>query len=60
MSAPAPTIEEAGQAALATVDDPESRRPITELGMVKDVTVGADGAVQVEIYLTTSACPKKT
>lgn len=28
--------------------------------MVKDVTVESDGAVHVEIYLTTSACPKKT
>ena len=30
-------------AALATVDDPEIHQPITELGMVKGVTVGADG-----------------
>ena len=28
--------------------------------MVKDVTVESDVAVHVEIYLTTSACPKKT
>ena len=28
--------------------------------MVKDVTIGADHSVHVEIYLTTSACPKKT
>ena len=40
--------------------DPELRRPITEVGMVKNVTVDADGGVHVEIYLTTSACPKKT
>jgi ATP-binding protein involved in chromosome partitioning len=56
MSAPAPTIEEAVQAALATVDDPEIRRPITELGMVKGFTV-ADGRVTVELLLTVSGCP---
>ena len=32
-------------AALAGVQDPEIRRPITELGMVKGVEVGPDGAV---------------
>lgn len=46
--------------ALAKVIDPELRRPITELGMVKSIDVGADGGVHVEIYLTTAACPKKT
>jgi ATP-binding protein involved in chromosome partitioning len=53
---PASTIEEAIQAALATVDDPEIRRPITELGMVKGFTVG-DGRVTVELLLTVSGCP---
>ncbi|BBX56223.1 Flagellum site-determining protein YlxH [Mycobacterium shottsii] len=48
------------RAALAKVVDPELRRPITELGMVKSVEVAPDGAVHVEIYLTTGACPKKT
>ena len=48
------------RASLAKVIDPELRRPITELGMVKSVEAGDDGAVHVEIYLTTSACPKKT
>jgi ATP-binding protein involved in chromosome partitioning len=48
------------RAALAKVIDPELRRPITELGMVKSVTVEPDHTVHVEIYLTTSACPKKT
>ncbi|MFI5493079.1 Mrp/NBP35 family ATP-binding protein [Actinoplanes sp. NPDC051859] len=56
MSAPAPTIEEAVQAALATVDDPEIRRPITELGMVKGFTV-AGGKVMVELLLTVAGCP---
>ena len=53
-------LEKAVRAALAKVIDPELRRPITELNMVKNVTVADGGAVHVEIYLTTSACPKKT
>src|SRR3954453_9024962 len=56
MSAPAPTLEEAIQAALATVDDPEIRRPITDLGMVKGFTV-ANGLVKVELLLTVAGCP---
>ena len=56
MSAPAPTVEDAIQAALATVDDPEIRRPITELGMVKGFTVAA-GKVSVELLLTVAGCP---
>jgi ATP-binding protein involved in chromosome partitioning len=55
-AAPAPTIEEAVQAALATVDDPEIRRPITELGMVKGFAVAA-GLVKVELLLTVAGCP---
>lgn len=50
------TIEDAIQAALATVDDPEIRRPITELGMVKGFTVGGS-LVRVELLLTVAGCP---
>src|SRR6201991_61463 len=46
--------------ALGKVIDPELRRPITELGMVKSIDIDSDGGVQVAIYLTTEACPKKT
>ena len=53
-------LEGAVRAALAKVIDPELRRPITELGMVKDVAIEPDHGVHIEIYLTTSACPKKT
>ena len=53
-------LESAIRAALAKVIDPELRRPITELNMVKSIAVADDGAAHVEIYLTTSACPKKT
>ncbi len=56
--APAPT-EDLVMAALATVDDPEIRRPITELDMVRSVVVGADGAVAVEVLLTVSGCPMR-
>jgi ATP-binding protein involved in chromosome partitioning len=52
-------LEKAVRAALAKVIDPELRRPITELNMVKSVTVDPEGATHVGIYLTTSACPKK-
>src|SRR5580704_704683 len=51
-----PTAEQV-TAALAGVNDPEIRRPITELGMVKSVDVGAGGKVRVEVYLTVSGCP---
>jgi ATP-binding protein involved in chromosome partitioning len=45
------------RAALATVDDPEIHRPITDLGMVKSVDVDPSGGVVVAIYLTVSGCP---
>jgi ATP-binding protein involved in chromosome partitioning len=51
-----PTIEQVTQA-LAGVSDPEIHRPITELGMVKNVEVGPDGAVRVDVYLTVAGCP---
>ncbi|MEU2609702.1 Mrp/NBP35 family ATP-binding protein [Streptomyces albus] len=54
--APAPT-EEAVRAALATVNDPEIHRPITDLGMVKSVGIAPDGTVDVGVYLTVSGCP---
>lgn len=47
------------RSALAGVIDPELRRPITELGMVKDITFDDAHNVEIGIYLTTSACPKK-
>ncbi|AMY54450.1 Mrp/NBP35 family ATP-binding protein [Rhodococcoides fascians] len=46
--------------ALTKVIDPEIRKPITDLGMVKSIDIAADGAVGVGIYLTTSGCPMKT
>jgi ATP-binding protein involved in chromosome partitioning len=46
-------------AALATVDDPEIRKPITELGMVESVSVDEAGHVALTILLTVAACPLK-
>ena len=45
--------------ALAGVNDPEIHRPITDLGMVKDITVSAEGAVTVAVYLTVTGCPMR-
>ncbi len=53
-----PTVD-AITAALASVNDPEINRPITELGMVKSVDVAPDGSVRVAVYLTVSGCPMK-
>ncbi|MDV6013890.1 Mrp/NBP35 family ATP-binding protein [Haloechinothrix sp. LS1_15] len=53
-----PTDEDV-RGALATVQDPEINKPLTELGMVKDIDVAADGTVTVGIYLTVAGCPLK-
>ncbi len=45
------------RSALATVKDPEIRRPITELGMVDQLSVTADGVVRLTVLLTIAACP---
>ncbi|PTR30223.1 ATP-binding protein involved in chromosome partitioning [Rhodococcus sp. OK519] len=52
--------ETAVRTALSKVQDPEIRKPITELGMVKSIDIGADGSVDVGIYLTTAGCPLRT
>ncbi|GHJ10333.1 iron-sulfur cluster carrier protein [Micromonospora humidisoli] len=59
MSAPVSTISDAIQAALATVNDPEIRRPITDLGMVRSAEIGEDGVVRVGLLLTVAGCPLK-
>jgi ATP-binding protein involved in chromosome partitioning len=45
-------------AALATVNDPEIKRPITDLGMVDSVSVD-DGVVHLTVLLTVAGCPLK-
>ncbi|HWB67413.1 MAG TPA: P-loop NTPase [Mycobacteriales bacterium] len=57
MSQPTLPSVDAVTAALATVQDPEIHRPITDLGMVDDVAVALDGTVEVKILLTTAGCP---
>ena len=52
------TVEQAVHAALATVEDPEIHRPITELGMVKSVVV-VDGVADVGVLLTVAGCPMR-
>ena len=54
MTAPS---ESALLAALATVIDPELRRPITDLGMVASVEAFENGAVTAGIRLTIAGCP---
>src|SRR6516225_4373868 len=51
-----PSAEQISKA-LDGVQDPEIRRPITELGMVKGIEVGGDGAVGVQVWLTVAGCP---
>jgi ATP-binding protein involved in chromosome partitioning len=58
MNSPLPTAEQV-TSALAGVNDPEIGRPITELGMVKSVSVGTDGLVDVSVYLTVASCPMR-
>jgi ATP-binding protein involved in chromosome partitioning len=55
-STQAPGVDDVRKA-LSGVLDPEINKPITDLGMVKDVQVGADGSVDVAVYLTIAACP---
>ncbi len=45
--------------ALGTVNDPEIKRPITELKMVADIRVIGPGEVQIVILLTVSGCPMR-
>jgi ATP-binding protein involved in chromosome partitioning len=53
------TVEQAIRAALTKVEDPEIRKPITEVGMVKGVAVSPDGVAQVGVYLTVAGCPMR-
>src|SRR6476619_5587276 len=43
--------------ALHRVEDPEIRRPITDLGMVDDIAVDAGGRSRVRVLLTVAGCP---
>jgi ATP-binding protein involved in chromosome partitioning len=54
----AAVTEEQIRTALAGVNDPEIKRPITELGMVDTITI-EDHQITVRILLTVSGCPLK-
>ena len=47
------------RAALHTVEDPEIRRPITDLGMVDELSATDDGRVFVRVLLTVAGCPMR-
>ena len=51
-----PTKEQITQA-LTAVIDPELRRSIVDLGMVRSIVVGDRGEVEVVVSLTTPGCP---
>jgi FeS assembly SUF system protein len=51
------TIEREVVAALRTCFDPEIPVDIYELGLIYDVSVGADGAVGIRMTLTSPGCP---
>ena len=52
-------VQSAIAAALAGVQDPEIHRPITELGMVEQVSVAPDGAAHIRVLLTVAGCPMR-
>ena len=53
---PVPTKEEI-IAAIKPIQDPEIRIGVVDLGLIYDVNVEDDGAVEVKMTLTTPACP---
>ncbi|MGW5239561.1 Mrp/NBP35 family ATP-binding protein [Monashia sp. NPDC004114] len=59
MSVPVVPSRDALLTALSKVNDPEIRKPITELGMVKSVEIDDAGRVALAIFLTVSGCPMK-
>lgn len=52
-------LHDAIYAALGNVLDPDIRRPITDLGMVKSIEIADDRSVHVTVYLTIAGCPMK-
>ena len=51
------TLREQIMTALAGVQDPEIRRPITQLGMVESVSVDKHGKAVISVLLTVPGCP---
>ena len=55
-----PPVERAAvEAALATVNDPEIGKPITELKMISSLEISPAGEVALGLLLTVAACPMK-
>jgi ATP-binding protein involved in chromosome partitioning len=54
-----PPSLDAVTAALATVADPEIKKPLAELGMIRSVDIADDGSVHVAVWLTVAGCPMK-
>ena len=49
--------DQAVRGALYGVIDPELGDNIVDLGMVRDIAIGEEGAVEVQVALTTAGCP---
>ena len=45
--------------ALGEVMDPEIHQPITDLGMVDDISVDAEGVARVQVLVTIEGCPMR-
>ena len=54
---PGPPTEEAVREVLDTVEDPELRMSIMQLGLIYGVEVDPEGMVTVNMTLTSPACP---
>ena len=52
------SLQESIRAALSRVNDPELRKPITELGMVESIELDGENA-KVKILLTIAGCPMR-
>jgi FeS assembly SUF system protein len=52
-----PALKEAVLEALKTVRDPEIPVNLVDLGLIYDLSVGANGKVYVEMTLTSPSCP---
>ncbi|MDO5661914.1 MAG: P-loop NTPase [Brachybacterium sp.] len=53
-----PRVEQI-RTALDRVIDPEIHKPITELGMVEDIRVDADGTAHILVLMTIEGCPMR-
>lgn len=59
MSMATPFNKDAAVAALSTVLDPDLRKDLVTLNMIRDLAVDDAGVVSVRVMLTTPACPMK-